>query len=104
MAGDLAAILPLPATSADAAFAPLAGEATLVHVARTMLGAAVVAVAEPLADRAREILVAHGLSAIVVVAAENPGLRAHCVAAALQSFADRPRHVLIHDIHRPMAP
>jgi 2-C-methyl-D-erythritol 4-phosphate cytidylyltransferase len=104
MAVGLAAILPLPAASADAAFAPLAGETALLRVARTMRGVAMVAVAEPLADRVRETLAAQGLSAIAVVAVENPGSRAQCVAAALQSFADRPSHVLIHDIRRPLAP
>src|SRR5262245_39969372 len=101
---DLAAMLPLPATSADAAFTLLAGAPPLVRVVRTMLGAAVVAVAEPLADRVRETLAAHGLSTIGVVVAENPGSRAQCLAAALSSFTDQPRHVLIHDIRRPLAP
>ncbi|MFG1932559.1 2-C-methyl-D-erythritol 4-phosphate cytidylyltransferase [Mycobacterium sp. NPDC048908] len=104
MADDLAAILPLSSTSADAAFVPLAGEAPLVRVARTMCGAAVVAAAEPLADRARETLAAEGLSTISVVTAAKPGSRAQCVAAALESFAHRSPHVLIHDIRRPLAP
>jgi 2-C-methyl-D-erythritol 4-phosphate cytidylyltransferase len=72
MAVDLAAIVPLPATFADnagAAFAPLAGTAPLARVAQTMLGAAVVAVAEPLADAVRETLAAQGLSAIDVAVA-----------------------------------
>jgi 2-C-methyl-D-erythritol 4-phosphate cytidylyltransferase len=104
MTDDLAAILPLPATWTDAAFTPLAGETPLVRVVRTMLGAAVVAVAQPLADRVRETLAAQGLSEIAVVTAEDPGTYAHCVTAALRSFADPPRHVLIHDIRRPLAP
>ena len=104
MAGDLAAILPLPAASAAAAFAPLTGGTPLVRIARTMFGTAVVAVAEPLAEDVGEALAAQGLSAIKVVVADHPGSRAHCVAAALQSFEVRPRHVLIHDIRRPLAP
>jgi 2-C-methyl-D-erythritol 4-phosphate cytidylyltransferase len=107
MTVDLAAIVPLPATFADnagAAFAPLAGTAPLARVARTMLGAAVVAVAEPLADAVRETLAALGLSAVRVAVAENPGSRAQCVAAGLQYLTDRPHHVLIHDIRRPLAP
>ena len=79
--------MPLPATYADnagAAFAPLAGEAPLARVASTMLGAAVVAVAEPLADGVREMIAAQGLSAIGVVVAENPGSRAQCLAAGLR--------------------
>jgi 2-C-methyl-D-erythritol 4-phosphate cytidylyltransferase len=104
MAGELAAILPLPATLADNAFAPLAGEAPLVRVARAMLGAAVVAAAAPLVDRVRETLAAQGLSSVDVAAAEEPGSRAQCLAAGLQQFRDATRHVLIHDIRRPLSP
>jgi len=104
MAGELAAILPLYATSADAAFVPLAGETPLVRVARTMRGAAVVAAVETLADRAREALAGQGLSSIDVVTVTGPDSRAGCIAAALQAFADPPRQVLIHDIRRPLAP
>jgi 2-C-methyl-D-erythritol 4-phosphate cytidylyltransferase len=107
MPTDLAAILPLPETfadNADAVFAPLAGEAPLVRVARTMLGAAVIAAAEPLIDAVRETLAAHGLSAVGVAVAEGPGSRAQCLAAGLQYLKDQPRHVLIHDVRRPLAP
>ena len=104
MAGELAAILPLPATLADNAFVPLAGEAPLVRVARAMLGAAVVAAAAPLVDRVRETLAAQGLSTVAVVAAEDPGSRAQCLLAGLRHFRDPPQHVLIHDIRRPLAP
>jgi 2-C-methyl-D-erythritol 4-phosphate cytidylyltransferase len=103
MADELAAILPLPAILADNAFASLGGEPALVRVARAMLGAAVVAAAAPLVDRAREALAAEGLSRIDVVGVEGPGSRAQCVAAALQRMTDSPRHVLIHDIRRPLA-
>ncbi|HET7665873.1 MAG TPA: 2-C-methyl-D-erythritol 4-phosphate cytidylyltransferase [Mycobacterium sp.] len=103
MTVNLAAILPLPAAYAEATFAALAGEAPLTRVARTMLGAAVVAVAEPLADAVREALAAQGLPAVDVVVADSPGLRAQCLAAALQHLTDTPRHVLIHDIRRPLA-
>ncbi|HYR12796.1 MAG TPA: 2-C-methyl-D-erythritol 4-phosphate cytidylyltransferase [Mycobacterium sp.] len=102
---DLAAIVPLPATFADnAAFAPLAGEPPLARVAGTMLGAAVVAVAEPHIDAVRESLAAHGLSDVGVAVAEDPGSRAQCLAAGLQYLKDAPRHVLIHDLRRPLAP
>jgi 2-C-methyl-D-erythritol 4-phosphate cytidylyltransferase len=107
MAMDLAAILPLPTTFADnpaAVFGTLAGEAPLAHVVRTMRGAAVVAVAEPLVGAVRESLAAHGLSAVGVVMAEDPASRARCLAAGLHYFDDRPHHVLIHDIRRPLAP
>ncbi len=107
MAVDLAAILPLPATYVDnaaAAFDPLAGTAPLARVVRTMRGAAVVAVAEPLVGAVRESLAAHGLSAVGVAVAEDPGSRAQCLAAGLHYLQDQPRHVLIHDIRRPLAP
>jgi 2-C-methyl-D-erythritol 4-phosphate cytidylyltransferase len=107
MPTDLAAILPLPdrfADDADAIFAPLAGEAPLVRVARTMLGAAVIAAAQPLADAVREALDAHGLSAIGVTAAEDPGSRWQCLKAGLQYLTNQPRHVLVHDVRRPLAP
>ena len=107
MAIDLAAIVPLPDAFvgyADAIFAPLAGEAPLVRVALTMRGAAVVAVAEPMADAVRETLAAHGLSAVGVAVAEDPGSRAQCLAAGLQYLDDGPRHVLVHDIRRPLTP
>jgi 2-C-methyl-D-erythritol 4-phosphate cytidylyltransferase len=107
MAVDLAAILPLPATYVDdaaAAFDPLAGTAPLARVVRTMRGAAVVAVAGPLVDAVRESLAAHGLSTVGVAVAEDPGSRAQCLAAGLHYLQDPPRHVLIHDIRRPLAP
>ncbi|OBF31292.1 hypothetical protein A5724_22335 [Mycobacterium sp. ACS1612] len=104
MAGDLAAILPLCAMSAHAAFVPLAGETPLVRVARTMRGAAVVAAAESLADRARETLAGQGLPMIDVVTVTGPDSRAGCIGAALRAFADPPHQVLIHDIRRPLTP
>jgi len=104
MAGELAAILPLCATSADAAFVPLVGETPLVRVARTMRGAAVVAAAESMADRVQETLGVHGLSTIAVVTVPDQDSRARCIAAALQAFAHPPRQVVIHDIHRPLVP
>jgi len=107
MAEDLAAIVPLPTTYVDnaaAAFDPLAGEAPLARVVRTMRGEAVVATAEPLVGAVRESLAAHGLSAVGVAVAEDPGSRAQCLAAGLQYLKHQPRHVLIHDIRRPLAP
>jgi 2-C-methyl-D-erythritol 4-phosphate cytidylyltransferase len=105
------AIVPLPISVADnraAAFTPLAGEAPLIRVLRTMLGAvteeaAVVATAESLVDDVREYLAAHGLSVGVAVAA---GTRAQCLVAGLDYLERKsvsPRHVLIHDIGRPLA-
>jgi 2-C-methyl-D-erythritol 4-phosphate cytidylyltransferase len=106
MVTDLAAILPLPTTFVDnaaAVFGPLAGEAPLVRVVRTMRGTAVVAVAEPLVGAVRESLAAHGLSAVGVAVAVDPGSRAQCLAAGLDYLKEQPRHVLIHDIRRPLA-
>ena len=88
MSVDLAAILPLSEASADSAFTPLAGEAPVVRVARTMRGTAVVAAAESLVLRVSETLAAQGLSDIAVVAADRRGSRAHCLAAGLQHFSD----------------
>ncbi|MBP1821786.1 2-C-methyl-D-erythritol 4-phosphate cytidylyltransferase [Mycobacterium sp. OAE908] len=104
MAEEPAAVLPLPSALADNAYAPLAGEPALVWLARAMPSAAVVATTAALADRVRETLAAHGLSAIDVVAVEEPDSRAQCLAAGLQRFRDSARHVLIHDVRRPLAP
>jgi 2-C-methyl-D-erythritol 4-phosphate cytidylyltransferase len=104
MADELAAVLPLPLAVAETAFAPLAGEPALVWIARAMPSAAVVATAAALADRVRETLAAQGLSAIDVVAVQESGSRAQCLAAGLQRFHDSARRVLIHDVRRPLAP
>jgi 2-C-methyl-D-erythritol 4-phosphate cytidylyltransferase len=89
---------------AENAFAPLVGESALVWIARAMPSAAVVATAAALADRVRETLAAQGLSAIDVVAVQESGSRAQCLAAGLQRFHHSARHVLIHDVRRPLAP
>lgn len=107
MQTELAAILPLPDTfadNADAVFSPLAGEAPVVRAARTMRGAAVIAVAEPLIGAVRKTLAAHGLSAVSVTVAEGLGSRAHCLEAGLRYLKAQPRHVVVHDIRRPLAP
>jgi 2-C-methyl-D-erythritol 4-phosphate cytidylyltransferase len=107
MTVDFAAIVPLPAIYVDnvaAAVDRLAGEAPLARVVRTMLGTSVVAVAEPIVGAVRESLAAHGLSAVGVAVAEDPGSRAQCLAAGLDYLKQQPRHVLIHDIRRPLAP
>jgi 2-C-methyl-D-erythritol 4-phosphate cytidylyltransferase len=104
MTTDLAAILPLSMTVAETAFAPLAGEAPVVRVARTMVGAAVIVAAEPLADLVRETLAVHGLSAVGVAETEDAGSRAGYLAAGLQHLNEQPHHVLIHDVRRPLAP
>jgi 2-C-methyl-D-erythritol 4-phosphate cytidylyltransferase len=107
MTVDFAAIVPLPAMYVDnvaAAVDRLAGEAPLARVVRTMLGTSVVAVAEPIVGAVCESLAAHGLSAVGVAVAEDPGSRAQCLEAGLAYLKDHPRHVLIHDIRRPLAP
>jgi 2-C-methyl-D-erythritol 4-phosphate cytidylyltransferase len=107
MAVDVAAIVPVPVTFVDnaaAGFEPLAGEPPLVRVVRAMRGVAVVAVAAPLLGAVRESLAAHGLSAVGVAVAEHPGSRAKCLAAGLHYLKEQPRHVLIHDVRRPLAP
>lgn len=107
MTAQLAAIVPLPEMYMDnvaAVVDRLAGEAPLARVVRAMRGTAVVAVTEPLVGAIRESLAAHGLSSVGVAAAEGPGSRAQCLAAGLDHLKDPPRHVLIHDIRRPLAP
>jgi 2-C-methyl-D-erythritol 4-phosphate cytidylyltransferase len=107
MAVDVAAIVPVPVTFVDnaaAVFEPLAGEPPLARVVRTTRGAAVVAVAAPLLGAVRESLAAHGLSAVGVAVAEDPGSRAKCLAAGLLYLKEQSRHVLIHDVRRPLAP
>jgi len=104
MVDELAAILPLPATLADNAFALLAGKAPLVRVAGTLVGAAVVAAAAPLVDRVSETLAAQGLSEVGVAPVQEPGSWAQCLSAGLQHFHRSARHVLIHDVRRPLAP
>ncbi|GAC1397347.1 MAG: 2-C-methyl-D-erythritol 4-phosphate cytidylyltransferase [Mycobacterium sp.] len=107
MAGDLAAILPLPKSFAEnsgAVVVPVAGQTPLTRVVRTMLGVVVVAVAEPLADEVRETLAAQGLSSVAVVVADDPGARAQCVAAGLRQLGGRARNVLIHDVRQPVTP
>jgi 2-C-methyl-D-erythritol 4-phosphate cytidylyltransferase len=104
MVDELAAIVPLPATLADNAFVLLAGKAPLVRVAGTLVGAAVVAAAAPLVDRVSETLAAQGLSEVGVASVQGPGSWAQCLAAGLQHFHGSTRHVLIHDVRRPLAP
>jgi 2-C-methyl-D-erythritol 4-phosphate cytidylyltransferase len=109
---QLSAIVPLPIGVADnkaAVFAPLAGETPLARIVRALLGAVadprrvVVAAAEPLADDVRESLAAQGLPVAVAAAM---GTRAQCLSAGLE-YLEREsvsvRHVLIHDIRRPLA-
>jgi 2-C-methyl-D-erythritol 4-phosphate cytidylyltransferase len=108
----LGVIVPLPATVADNAFAPAAGEASLVRVVRSMLGGVdhpsgiVVACAPPLTDDIREILAADSLSMIGTTESSS-GTRADCVSAGLEYLeheALSARYVLVHDVRRPLAP
>jgi 2-C-methyl-D-erythritol 4-phosphate cytidylyltransferase len=112
VAVELSAIVPLPLTVADnraAISTPLAGEAPLVRILRSMLGvvpeaAVVVAAAEPLVDDVRECLTTHHMSVGVAVAV--PGTRAQCLTAGLEHIERKsisPRNVLIHDVRRPLA-
>jgi 2-C-methyl-D-erythritol 4-phosphate cytidylyltransferase len=113
---DLSVIVPLPAALVEdkaAAFATLAGEATLVRVVRSSLGAGdhaepprvVVAAAKQLADEARGCLAAHGLSSVTVIAANDPGTRKQCLMAGLEYLASvsiSAPYVLVHDHRWPI--
>lgn len=111
--GNLAALLPLPMSVADnkaTAFAPLAGEAPLVRILRSMLGGvtepgAVVAVAAPLVEDVRETFAVHDLSVGIAVTTGS-ATRAQCLLAGLE-YLEReqfsPYNVLIHDIRRPLS-
>jgi 2-C-methyl-D-erythritol 4-phosphate cytidylyltransferase len=94
-----------------AAFTPLAGEPALLRVIRALLGAEmtpnriIVAAAEPLAERARELLEASQLSSVGVVIGPGPGTRAHLLSAALEVLADEsvsPQSVLVADTRQPL--
>ena len=103
MTEELAAILPLPKSVADAAvLAPVVGETALSRVVRMMRGVVVVGADPGMVEVVRESLAGQGLSAVAVVAADGPGLRAQCVAAGLRHLAGRARSILIHDIRRPL--
>lgn len=111
---DISTIVPLPISVADnkaSAFTPLAGEAPLARVVRTMLGdptrsRVVVAAADALVRDVRESLAIQGLSSVAVVATGS-GTRAECLGVGLEYLAGEsipsPR-VLIADIRRPLAP
>jgi 2-C-methyl-D-erythritol 4-phosphate cytidylyltransferase len=104
------AIVPLPISVADnrpSAFAPLAGEPPLVRVVRAfeVEAGVVIAAAESLVAETRDILDAHELASVRVVAVTGEGTRAHCLIAALELLESETvsaRHVLVHDIRQPL--
>jgi 2-C-methyl-D-erythritol 4-phosphate cytidylyltransferase len=112
---ELSGVVPLPISVADnaaAAFLPLAGEAPLPRVVRTVLGAVadparvIVAAAEPLVDHVRAVLASQNIPLVSIVAVTGPTVRVNCLDAALDflvraSFSTS--HVLIHDISCPLA-
>ena len=80
---ELSGIVPLPISVADnpaAAFLPLAGEAPLPRVVRTVLGAVaepgrvIVAAAEPLVDDVRAVLASQDLPPVSIVAVDRIGV------------------------------
>ncbi len=110
---DLSVIVPLPATVAEnraAAFAPLAGDAPIARVVRSVSGRKrpiVVATAEQLADEVRDCLAAHELAAVAVAVVEGAATRRDCVEAGLRHLggeSNPSRLVLVHDHRRPLAP
>ena len=98
--GEVGAIVPLPSTfigNKVAAFGPVAGQAPLARVLRTMIsglsgpGDAVVAAARALIDDVRECLGAHDLSTVGLVVSGDHADRAGCVTSALEFLAETPR-------------
>jgi 2-C-methyl-D-erythritol 4-phosphate cytidylyltransferase len=113
--GEVVAIVPLPSAVAGnkaAAFDPVAGQAPLVRVLRTMIsglsgsGDAVVAAAEALIDDVRECLAVHGLSTVGLAVSDGRADRAGCLTSALEHLASEEvsaRWALVHDLRRPLA-
>ncbi|UNB54768.1 2-C-methyl-D-erythritol 4-phosphate cytidylyltransferase [Mycolicibacterium sp. YH-1] len=112
-ASEPCAIVPVDTTVAPhAALAPVAGEAALVWVVRSLLGpgrvpaarVVVATIAMTVAD-VRSALEAAGLADVAVVASAEPGSRGQCLAAGLEHLGrevDSPRHVLVHDHRWPL--
>jgi 2-C-methyl-D-erythritol 4-phosphate cytidylyltransferase len=109
---ELLAIVPLPTTvQAAAAFAPVAGQAALVRVVRTLVGpvptSRVIVVAdEPLMAGARACLDSAALSVVSVIASGARGTRRQCLETAFEHVDREPHpasHVLVHDVGHPLA-
>lgn len=89
--------------------AAVAGDASLVRVARSLRGptgaaqhAIVVAAAETLVDEVHATLMSHGLSDVIVVA--GGANRLGCMVAALNYLSGQSvSHVLVHDVRWPLA-
>jgi 2-C-methyl-D-erythritol 4-phosphate cytidylyltransferase len=108
------AIVPLDATVAPrAALAPVAGEAALVWVVRSLLGPGrvpvgrvVIAAIAATAAQVRPALEHAGLGEVAVVDCAEPGTRGQCLAAGLEHLgqeADSEQRVLVHDHRWPLA-
>lgn len=110
-AHEPAAIVALPASADPAASCvPVAGEPTVVRAVRALVGTVaeprvVVVVAEPHAARVRDVLAAHELSAVVVVAAHADSDRVDVIRAGLDTVASQHESpVLLHDVGHPLVP
>jgi 2-C-methyl-D-erythritol 4-phosphate cytidylyltransferase len=112
---QLSAIVPLPisvAVDPSATFHPVAGQAPLLRIVRTLLGAApepsvVVAAAERLAKDVRQLLTDADLASVGVAPVGGSASRGQCLIAGLEHIARQKfssRHVLIHDIRQPLIP
>lgn len=108
------AIVPLDATvTPGCALAPVAGQAALVRVVRSLLGPGrvparrvVVVATATTAAQVRPVLQRAGLTAVAVVECAESGTRGHCLAAGLRYLegqTDSPQHVLVHDHRWPLA-
>jgi 2-C-methyl-D-erythritol 4-phosphate cytidylyltransferase len=111
---QLSTIVPLPisvAVDPSAAFYPVAGQAPLLRIVRTLLGAVpdptcvVVAAAERLVADARQLLAEADMASVGVAPVGGPATRAQCLTVGLEHVARQTfssRHVLIHDIRQPL--
>jgi len=107
------AIVPLPMTADPAASCtPIAGQPPVVRAVRALLDCVaqsrvVVVVAEPLAARVRDVLTAHDLSAVAVIAVAASADRRQAITAGLEHVVQEPLSqapVLVHDVLHPLAP
>jgi 2-C-methyl-D-erythritol 4-phosphate cytidylyltransferase len=109
---DWALIVPIPASVAanrEVLFTHFGDTVPLVHCLQSRLvsgrraAEAVIAVAESLYTDVEALLAAHGVL-VTVEPVSGRGTRAECLSAGLARLDSATQYVLVHDIHRPLAP